>query len=93
MAMVILKVGVTTLFLLMAVRAFQSGTTVDRLLGAYLLAVLAILFTAALPVATVFLLAGAAAYLVSQVLTSARWVSRTLPLLAAGLTVAMYAVR
>ncbi len=93
MTVVILKVCVTSLYLLMAVRAFQSGTTIDRLLGVYLLAGLVMLFTLAKSIATACLLAGAAAYLVSQVLTSARWVSRALPLLAAVLTVALYAVQ
>lgn len=85
MMLLAVKIGITGLFSLMGVRAFQSGTGMDRLLGAFLLAGLLMLFLAAEMVAVGWLLLGAAWYLVSQVLTSARLVSRALPVLAGAL--------
>jgi hypothetical protein len=67
---------------MMAVRAFQSGTKADRLLGAVLLIGLILMFTVPEQWAAYWLIACAGAYLISQVMTSARPLSRGLPILA-----------
>jgi thiosulfate reductase cytochrome b subunit len=65
----------------MAFRAFRSGSAVDYLLGATQLAgVLLMLLSDFRQFASWLLLATAFAYLLSQVLTGARLVSRVLPL-------------
>lgn len=78
---------VALLFALMAYRAFRSASKLDILLGsAQCLGVLC-LFTAYRTPALYFLLLTALAYLVSQVLTGARPLSRMLPLAGAAVIV------
>jgi hypothetical protein len=89
MAVIILQAGVALLFAVMAVRAFQSATLVDRALAVLLVVGVILLFAAPKTVAVYWLLACAAAYLVSQISTGARPVSRALPLLGAVLTAAL----
>lgn len=86
MAMTIVKMCIVTLYLLMSVRAIQSGTMNDRLLVAAMLIGLILLFVAPLPLSACWLIACAGGYLISQVVTSARMLSRGLPLLAGTLT-------
>lgn len=90
MMILAVKTCITGLFALMGLRAFQGGTGMDRLLGVFLLAGLLMLFLAPEMVAVGWLLLGAAWYLVSQVLTSARLVSRTLPILAGAFVALLY---
>jgi cell division protein FtsW (lipid II flippase) len=90
MLVIVLKTCVVALFLLMVVRAFQSGSTLDRVLGGYLLVGLVLLFTLPALIASSWLTLGACAYLASQVLTSARVVSRALPLLGGVLVWMLY---
>ena len=85
MALAIVKVCVVVLYALMAVRAFQSGEKTDRLLAAVLVIGLILLFTIPITLATYWLIACAGAYLISQILTSARVLSRGLPILAGAL--------
>ena len=82
MALTVLTVCIVALNAVMAVRAFQSGTTADRLLGAVLIVGLILLFTIPVLFSAYWLIAGAGAYLVSQVMTSARLLSRGLPIVA-----------
>jgi hypothetical protein len=82
MALTVLKVCIAALNALMAVRAFQSGTTTDRLLGSVLIVGLILLFTIPELFAAYWLIACASAYLISQVMTSARALSRGLPIVA-----------
>lgn len=86
MAMTIVKVCVVTLYLIMSIRAVQSGTMTDRFLVAAMLIGLVLLFVAPLPFSACWLIACAGGYLISQVVTSARMLSRGLPLLAGALT-------
>ena len=81
MAIAILKLGIVALNTVMAIRAFQSGSYPDRLLGATLVVGLILLFTAPVLLSTCWLIACACAYLTSQILTSARLLSRVLPIL------------
>ncbi len=79
--------AIAALFLLMAARAFRSGSRTDYALGTVqLLGVLA-LFSPWQYWALVLLLATAVGYLVSQVLTGARTISRLLPLAGAAMIV------
>ena len=72
--------AIATLFLLMAARAFRSGSRTDYLLGiAQCLGVLA-LFSPLQHWALLLLLGTACGYLASQVVTGARTISRLLPL-------------
>ena len=87
-----LMVAVTALTLLMAVRAFQSGTILDRVLGGFLLVGLVLLFMAPDSIAVCWLAMGASFYLISQIITSARMLSRALPLLNAFFLAALYFV-
>lgn len=82
MAIVVLKIGIVLLYLFMAVRALQSGTTTDRFLCAALLLGVILMFVVALPLSACWLIACAVAYLASQIMTSARLLSRGLPILA-----------
>ncbi|CAA0079225.1 Uncharacterised protein [Halioglobus japonicus] len=71
---------VALLFTLMAVRAFLSGSVLDYVLaGTQGIGVL-LLFSQYHDVALWLLLASVVAYLLSQILTGARLVSRLLPL-------------
>lgn len=80
--MTVLKLCIVALNAVMAVRAFQAGTITDRLLGAVLITGLVLLFTTPVSFAACWLIACAGAYLISQILTSARLLSRGLPVLA-----------
>ena len=73
----------TALFCLMAFRAFRSGSALDYVLGAAQCIGVVLLFTAYHELACYLLLLTAFAYLLSQVLTGARLISRLLPLVAA----------
>lgn len=90
MMLIVIKACITGLYALMGVRAFQSGTGMDRLLGVFLLGGLLMLFLAPEPVAVGGLLLGAVWYLTSQILTSARMVSRALPIVAGMLVALLY---
>ncbi len=71
---------VAALFLLMALRAFRSAGTTDYLLGAAQCIGVLLLFSTYRQFALYILLLTAGAYLISQVMTGARVVSRLLPL-------------
>ena len=71
---------IAALFSLMAFRAFRSGSPVDYLLGATQCVGLLLLFGNFRQLACYLLLVTACAYLMSQILTGARLVSRLLPL-------------
>ena len=90
MTMILIKVSIAVLVALMGVRAFQSGTTWDRFLGTVLFAGLLVLFLAPRLIAVGWLLAACGWYLTSQILTSARLVSRALPVLAGALVILLY---
>ncbi len=81
----ILKLAISVVFGIMAVRAWQSASQSDCILAAaQLLGVIAMLvFDTSL--ALYFLLVTCAAYLLSQVLTGARVISYVLPLASAGI--------
>lgn len=70
------------LYALMALRALQSASFWDRVLAAALVVGLALLVVLPGPVASAWLLGCALAYLVSQVNTGARPLSRALPVVA-----------
>lgn len=74
---------VAMLFLLMAFRAFRSGSAMDYVLGGTQGFCLVLLFTPFRDVAYYLLLFTAFAYFLSQVLTGARLISRLLPLVGA----------
>jgi hypothetical protein len=77
-------VVVAALFSLMALRAFRSGSTVDYLLGAtQCVGILLLLLSDFRQLACWLLLATACAYLLSQILTGARPISRLLPIVGA----------
>ena len=79
--------AITALFLLMAARAFRSGSRTDYALGtAQCLGVLG-LFSPWQHWSLVLLLGTACAYLVSQIITGARTLSRLLPLAGAAAVV------
>ena len=72
---------VAALFSLMAFRAFRSASTMDYLLGAtQCVGLLLLLLNNYRELASYLLLITALAYLVSQVMTGARSLSRLLPL-------------
>ena len=87
MTMTLVTAGVALLVALMGVRACQSGTAWDRLLGVVLFAGLLLLFLAPRLIAVGWLLAACGGYLTSQILTAARPVSRVLPVLASAVAV------
>lgn len=70
----------TALFSLMAFRAFRSGSNMDYLLGAAQCVGLLLLLSNYRQVASYLLLITALAYLLSQMLTGAKPISRLLPL-------------
>jgi hypothetical protein len=70
---------VAALFSLMAFRAFRSASTLDYLLGATQCVGLLLLLSHYRQYALYLLLITAAAYLLSQIMTGARPVSRLLP--------------
>jgi hypothetical protein len=71
---------IAALFLLMAFRAIRSGSTTDYLLAATQCVGVLLLLSTYRDAACYLLLLTAVAYLVSQILTGARLVSRLLPL-------------
>ena len=71
---------VVMLFSLMAVRAFRSASTVDYLLGATQCVGLLLLLSNFSEFASYLLLLTAVGYLVSQVMTGSRPLSRLLPI-------------
>ena len=71
---------VVALFSLMAFRAFRSASTVDYLLGATQCVGLLLLLSNHSQFASYFLLITALAYLISQIVTGAKPISRLLPL-------------
>ncbi|MFT6050550.1 MAG: hypothetical protein ACJAZ0_001786 [Halioglobus sp.] len=77
-----LKLCIGALNTIMALRAFQSGTVKDHLLGPVLIIGLILFFTISTSFSAYWLMACAGAYLVSQIITSARPLSRDLPVLA-----------
>jgi len=77
--------AVAVLFSFMAFRAFRSASAVDYLLASAQCAGLLLLLAGYYPFAYYFLLITAVAYLLSQVMTGARPVSRLLPLAGAAL--------
>ena len=83
----LLVVLIAALFLLMAVRAFRSASTLDYLLGAAQCGGLLMLLSNYRQYALYFLLLTAAAYLLSQIMTGARPVSRLLPIAGAAVIV------
>ncbi len=80
-----IRVAIAALFLLMAARAVSSGSATDYLIAASLIVGLLLLLTPLHAVGLYLLLPGAGAYLLSQVLTGARPVSRLLPVAGAAL--------
>jgi hypothetical protein len=78
---------IAALFLLMAFRAIRSGSTTDYLLAATQCVGVLLLLSPYRDAASYLLLLTAAAYLVSQILTGARLVSRLLPLAGAAVIV------
>lgn len=74
---------VAALFSLMAFRAFRSASTMDYLLGATQCAGLLLLLSDYRQFASYLLLVTALAYLVSQMVTGARSISRLLPIVGA----------
>lgn len=84
----VLTLVIAALFALMAYRAFRSGSAVDYLLGATQCLGVVLLFTVYREFASYLLLISAFGYLLSQLLTGARSVSRLLPIIGAA-TVAL----
>jgi hypothetical protein len=83
---------IAALFSLMAFRAFRAGSPVDYLLGAAQCVGLLLLFSNFRQLACYLLLVTACAYLLSQILTGARPVSRLLPLVGAA-AIALYLLK
>ena len=79
---------VAALFAVMAYRAFRSGSILDYLIGAAQCVGILLLLADFRPFASWLLLATACAYLLSQMLTGARPLSRLLPI-AGAVTVAV----
>lgn len=78
---------VAALFLLMAFRAFRSASVTDYLLAGTQCVGLVLLLAGFYQLAYYLLLITAAAYLLSQVVTGARPISRLLPVLGASFIV------
>ena len=83
----VIYIVVAALFLLMAFRAFRSASTMDYLLGATQCAGLLLLLTNYRDLASYLLLITAIAYLLSQIVTGARLISRLLPIAGAAAVV------
>jgi thiosulfate reductase cytochrome b subunit len=79
----VVSLVVAALFSLMAFRAFRSGSALDYVLGAVQCIGVLLLFTVYHEFASYLLLLTAFAYLLSQVLTGARRISRLLPVVGA----------
>lgn len=73
-------IAVTALFSLMVFRTFRSASKMDYLLGATQCVGLLLLLSSYRQIALYLLLLTALAYLLSQVVTGARPISRLLPL-------------
>ena len=71
---------IAALFLLMAFRAFRSASITDYLLGATQCVGLLLLLTNYRDLASYLLLITALAYLLSQIVTGAKLISRLLPI-------------
>lgn len=76
----VIDIAVAALFFLMAIRAFRSASTMDYLLGATQCVGLLLLLSNYSQFASYLLLITALAYLLSQIVTGARLISRLLPL-------------
>jgi hypothetical protein len=79
----VINIIVAVLFALMALRAFRSGSALDYLLAASQSVGVIMLFSAYRELASGLLLLTAVGYLVSQMLTGARPLSRLLPVVGA----------
>jgi hypothetical protein len=79
----LIYIVVAALFSLMAFRAFRSASTMDYLLGATQCVGLLLLLSSYRQFASYLLLLTALAYLLSQIVTGARPVSRLLPIVGA----------
>ena len=75
-----ITIVVTALFAMMALRAFRSASAMDYLLGVTQCFGLLLLLSNYYQVASYLLLITALAYLLSQIVTGARPISRLLPL-------------
>ncbi len=83
--------AIAALFMVMAVRAVRSGSVLDYLLSAAQLVGVLMLFSSFVQVALYLLLLTAVAYLISQITTGARPISRILPVAgAAAVVLAIY---
>jgi hypothetical protein len=80
-------IAVAALFSLMAFRAFRSASTMDYLLGTTQCVGLLLLLTNYRQFALSLLLITALAYLLSQIVTGARPISRLLPIVGAAIIV------
>ena len=78
-----MTIVVAALFSLMAFRAFRSASNMDYLLGATQCAGLLLLLSSYRQFASYLLLITALAYLLSQIVTGAKPISRLLPLVGA----------
>ena len=85
-------VVVAVLFSLMAFRAFRSGSTMDYLLSATQCVGLLLLLSSYRQFASYLLLITALAYLLSQIVTGAKPISRLLPIVGA-ITIALSLLR
>lgn len=85
--LLIIYTVVAALFSLMAFRAFRSASTLDYLLGATQCVGLLMLLSYYRQFALYLLLLSALAYLLSQMVTGARPVSRLLPIVGAATVV------
>tara|TARA_R110002110_G_scaffold413729_1_gene641634 strand:+ start:125171 stop:125455 length:285 start_codon:yes stop_codon:yes gene_type:complete len=90
---VLLYIGIAALFSLMAFRALRSGSKVDYLLAAAQCVGVVLLLGDYRQPACYLLLVTAVAYLVSQVATGARLISRLLPLTGAGAVLVVLMIR
>ena len=85
-------IAIAALFLLMAFRAFRSASTMDYLLGATQCVGLLLLLSNYRQFALYLLLITALAYLLSQIVTGAKPISRLLPVAGAA-TIALSLLR
>jgi hypothetical protein len=82
-----LQAAIAALFMVMALRAVRSGSVLDYLLAATQVVGVLILFSSHVQVALYLLLITAVAYLISQITTGARPISRILPVAGAAVVV------
>ena len=88
----VICIVVTALFSLMAFRAFRSASNMDYLLGATQCVGLLLLLSNYRQLASYLLLITALVYLVSQIMTGAKPISRLLPLAGAA-TIVLFLLR